>query len=299
MDQDSYQSENNRENNRENMRNISSYMINNKSVDHDNGWNDQIEIDARQIGEKSGGLRWMHNIASSVFLKKYWIVTGINIGLAALIVTFNSITGATCIQDALDPYKIASLILSALVGIVVTYGSVKNYGARVTAHQVSEGNFLALFYTIKNQLHLNRRDRQFGKDFIEWIQKEYTDLSSNPDAPNIPEFVQKTYIVKIQGTNMAKYNDIESIDIKKDSPPREESPIPITIIQDSSFRKQSRAYTDVRRRGNRRQGITTSARNIDSENENDNYTVTIPSPRIDNQLLTPKDKWQLSRFYDK
>ena len=272
-------------------------IIQNQIIDDDNGWNSQIEADARHIGEKSGGLRWMHNSASGVFLKRYWIMTAVNIVLAAIIIAFNSITGANCNPNTTDPYKIVSIVGGAILGISTTYSSVKNYGGRVTAHQVSEGNFLALFYTIKNQLHLNRRDRQFGKDFIEWVQKEYIDLSSNPDGPNIPGFIFEQYTTKIEGTDMAMYNDIESIEIKKDSPPRREQSIPINLMNNHfrGRRKPSRARTHGGRDQARQQRPTQSARNDNNRQNDDNFTVTIPNNRHE---LTPKEKWQLSRFYD-
>lgn len=269
-----------------------------------NGWNTQIEHDARLVGEKSGGLRWMHNKASSVFLKRYWIVTGINIFLSAVVVAFNSVTGGECINNTLDPYRVVSIVGGALIGIVTTYSSIKNYGARVTAHQVSEGNFQALFYTIKNQLHLNREDRQFGKDFIEWVQKEYTDLSSNPDSPNIPGFVEKDYTELIKDSDIAKYNDIEPIVIKQDSPPRPPKPsndrndVPRTH---SRARPKSRSVNPRTRLGphRRRNASRTRARshvtNRPRPNTDgvENYTITIP----DNTELSAKERWQLSRFY--
>jgi len=64
------------------------------SLKINNGWNKQMEHDARVIGERSGGLRWMHNKASSVFLKRYWLITGVNIVLGAIVVAFNSNTGS-------------------------------------------------------------------------------------------------------------------------------------------------------------------------------------------------------------
>lgn len=253
-----------------------------------NGWNDQIEHDARLVGERSGGLRWMHNKTSSVFLKRYWIVTGFNILLSAIVVTFNSITGAECIDGTFDPYKIVSIVGGALIAIVTTYSSIKNYGARVTAHQVSEGNFQALFYTIKNQLHLNRRDRQFGKDFIEWVQKEYTDLSSNPDSPDIPGFVENDYLELIKDSDIAKYNDIEPIIIKQDSPPRP----PNTR---TNAHVQPKDHTRHRRRKNSNVNPQNKSRPRPRTEGDDNYTVTIP----DGGELSAKDKWQLLRFYGK
>lgn len=281
--------------------------IDDDTFNQNNGWNYQIEMDAKRIGEKSGGLRWMHNYASSVFRKRYWAYTIISIVLSAIIVVFNSITGAECSTDSSDHNKIISIVGGALLGIVTVYGSVKNYGARVTSHQVLEGNFLALFYTIKNQLHLNPKDRQFGKDFIEWVQKEYTDLSSNPDTPNLPGFIQKRYLDKIQGTDMSKYNDVETIQIKKNSPPR----LKLTTQPHTQFRphtithsrthphttkhshtrphQRRRPQTDIRLRPRPR---TTTL--ISENSDSDKFTVTIPNGTSE---LSAKDKWQLSRFY--
>jgi len=260
------------------------------SLQLNNGWNKQIENDARIIGEQSGGLRWMHNKAATVFMKRYWITTGINIVLSAIVVAFNAITGAECSTDGFNPYKIVSIVGASLVAVVTTYTSVKNYGARVTAHQVLEGNFLALFNTVKNQLHVNRTDRQFGKDFIEWIQKEYADLSANPDSPNIPTFIIDEYTKTIEGMNIAKYTDIEIIDIKEDS--------------DNNVTPANTKFTNVKPNKPRKR-VTSSFnrtripssrkhKNTRTHSEDDNYTVSIPN----RSELSAKDKWQLSRFYD-
>ena len=298
--------------------NISNINPQRQTLESNNGWNKQIEDDARSIGERSEGLRWMHNKASGYFLWWYWFWALLNIFLAAVVVTFNSITGAECVNNTFDPFKIISIVGGALVGICTTIASIRNYGARVTAHQVSEGNFQALFYTIKNQLHLNRKDRQFGKDFIEWVQKEYTDLSSNPDAPNIPGKIEAEYSKLIEGMDIAKYNDIEGIDIKTDSPRKDES---VNLVPQSSQSLQQPLYrNDTSRRRNipsRRQrprqeyrtqstsrhtaSVVTSNNKNNKNNKNNNnprnvedhYTITIP----EGAGLSAKDKWQLERFY--
>lgn len=262
----------------------STMRINNNEIDNNNGWNDLIEEDARIIGEKCGGLRWMHNRSTSVFTKRYWIFTGVNIVLSALVITFNMITGASCITDSFDPYKIVSSVLSALAGIIAAYGGVKNYGERAKDHRVFESNTIALFDTIKNQLHLNRRDRQFGKDFIEWIQKEYIDLSSSPDAPTIPDFVKDEYNILIQDLDIAKFNEIEKIDIKNESPERKKDNL-------SKFETVQSNHRNYRYEKNPQNNYS------EHERAGDNYTVTIPSSRV-NDGFTAKDKWELSRFYD-
>jgi hypothetical protein len=261
-------------------------------LNDNNGWNESIEHDAKIIAEKSGGLRWMHNQSSSVFLKRYWIVTGINILLSAIVVAFNSVTGAECIVNNMDPYKIVSIVGGALLGVTTTYSGLKNYGSRVTAHQVIEGNYQALFYTIKNQLNLNRKERQFGKDFLEWVQKEYTDLSTNPDSPNIPGFVEEKYKKLIDGSGIASYSDpIETVNIKRESPVRKQSDIHMVYPPQSSLRPRSR------RRMSRRKPSSSRSRShsripVDDDNDDDNFTVSIP-----NTTLSARDKWQLSRFY--
>lgn len=273
-----------------------------------NGWNDSIEHDAKVIAEKSGGLRWMHNQSSSVFQKRYWMVTGINIFLSALVVAFNSITGAECINENFSPYRVTSIIGAAILGVATTYAGVKNYGSRVTAHQVIEGNLQALFYTIKNQLNLNRRDRQFGKDFLEWVQKEYTDLSTNPDSPDIPDFIEEKYKKIIDGSNIASHNDpIEAIVIKQESPPRNN---PINSYNNARLRSYNptrgtndyatHATHNLRPLLKRPVSAPVNFEGVDSDTEKmtnevdseDNFTVSIP-----NTGLSLKEKWQLSRFY--
>lgn len=259
-------------------------------LNDNNGWNDSIEYDAKVIAEKSGGLRWMHNQSSTVFRLRYWILTGINILLSAIVVAFNAITGASCLSNSFNPYKIVSIVGATLLGITNTYGGIKNYGSRVTAHQVIEGNFQALFYTIKNQLNLNRRDRQFGKDFLEWVQKEYTDLSTNPDSPSIPGFIEEKYKNIIDGVDIASHMDpIEPIVIKQESPPRKVQPEPFTMNHNPRTHSHN-----LRRRTNRKPSRKRPHSYKLPEEEEDNFTVSIPNT---DTSLSAKDKWQLSRFY--
>lgn len=275
------------------------------NIDDNNGWNYQLEADVKHIGESSGGLRWMHNQCSGIFIKRYWITVGITIVAAAVVTTFNSITGAECIASSeWNIFKIISIIGSATVGVVTVFGGVKNYGSRATAHQVAEGNYQALFYTIKRQLHLSRSQRQNGKDFLEWIQKEYTDLTSNISSPDIPDFIFKRYEKQVNGTDIAKYNDIEEINIKEESPKRKNTKMSVFITDED--RVPSRIYTangrdaKFRRKKSRLIGIPPNHQGeIDdssgSDDANDkkkkDYVVTIPSE------MSSKDKWQLERFY--
>jgi hypothetical protein len=245
----------------------------------------------------------------------------LNIVAAAVVTTFNSITGADCISSSgWNVFKIISIIGSAVVGIVTVFGGVKNYGSRATAHQVAEGNYQALFYTIKRQLHMDRNQRQNGKDFLEWIQKEYTDLTSNISSPDIPDFVVKKYQNQVDGTSIAKYNDIEAINIKEESPKKNPSKMSLVITdQPQQHQKPARRYTtggggDGGGRNKHKYPKKHTAPSIiypitDEEDESfgsqsiDNtpeldadYVVTIPSQQQQNQLSS-KDKWQLERFY--
>lgn len=144
----------------------------------------------------------------------YWIFVGIDIVGAGIIVAFNSVTGAQCINDNWNVFRIISIVGGAALGIITTYIGIANYGGRVSAHQFAEGNYSALFNTIKRQIHeANKQQRQNGTDFIEWIEREYVSLSSNPDSPNVPEHIVKQYEEMIQGKDIAKLGEIEILDI--------------------------------------------------------------------------------------
>ncbi len=192
------------------------------------------------------------------------------------------------------------------------FGGVKNYGSRATSHQVAEGNYQALFYTIKRQLHMERNQRQNGKDFLEWIMKEYTDLTSNISSPDIPEFIVQKYEKQINGTSIAKYNDIEQINIPDERPEKRNSKLSV-VITDQEQRVPTRRYTTGSREHKYGKKHTVAKlypitddeeESLDSQSLDDtnspeldaDYVVTIPSQQQENQLSS-KDKWQLERFY--
>lgn len=281
--------------------NVQIFYSDSAKFDSENGWSEQIEKDAKEIGERCSGMKWMHDQSANTYKKYYWGLIAIDITLAALLVAFNSITGAQCINDNWNGFRITSIVLSALGGIVTTISGVMNYGAKVSAHQFAEGNFQALFYTIRTQLHKsNKRDRQNGGDFLEWIQKEYNDLTSNPDAPDIPNKIQKAYEKLIADINIARVGDIETIQIIKSIQPQES----YTIVEEQNDRKPSRTYSTTGRTGKYKRERKQIGNNNDiNENinlspyknnrDNDDVRIYIPDG------LTEKEKYEISRFLNK
>lgn len=295
------------------------YIYTDPKSDVNNGWSEQLELDAKHIGEMCSGLRWMHNQSAGYFQTRYWFIVILDAILACIVVTFNSITGASCIDDSWNPFRVISLVGTAILGLVSTYGGVKNYGGRVTAHQFAEGNYQTLFHTIRNQLHkANRRERQYGYDFLEWIQKEYNDLSANPDAPDIPDYIVKEYEKRIEGRTIAKYNDIEDITVV-DHVVYDVNSEPLLVSNNKQSNNKQSNNASIPNRSNHRfnekhqnrirkfksnveiihHDKKNNGKNPDGKNPNTKTNLSLPKDyKVTNSIaLSEKERWQLNRFF--
>ena len=183
------------------------------------GWNTQMAVYVKRMGQRGGGYKWMHGQASRYFTKRYnWI------GITAIIINALAVAGnipyvATC-QDTLNWIKIVAIILGFLVTITMTFQQFKDYGARKVGHTTSEANYAALYDHVMQQLRKKSRDRQDANDYVEWISKEINDLKGA--SPLIPPSILVQYRTIIHGQNIADPEGVDEIIIKRDSPSRDE-----------------------------------------------------------------------------
>lgn len=251
-----------------------------------NGWNTQLEIDIQRIGEKAEGWRWMHNEAARVFSFRFNLIGILNILLNAVATAGNFPWALQC-QQNMDWIKVTAVILQLLVTISLAYAQFKNYGGRKANHKVAESGFAVLYYHVKTQLDFEPKIRQFGKDYAEWIQKEYTDLSANPDTPQIPGFIFKKYhqrldrIFETQGVKLARVDELEQIVIHSDS-------------NHALFNNIQNPYAN--------KNINDIGPSVeDSNGASQNVTITIPkqvSRSVKPQGVTSLDDWHLRRFFE-
>jgi hypothetical protein len=185
-----------------------------------NGWNPELEDFVKGQAEQAQGFRWMHGECASYF-NKFYQRTGL---LAILLTTASAalnIPSITTCQAELDIYKGLALGFSFLTALVLAYQQFKNYGKRTSDHLKAESDFSALFNSIKQELSLNRRDRRFGKDYVEWITKDFDELKAA--SKQIPASIAEAYIKKVkkEGKKVQIPNSIIEITIKKDTPAKE------------------------------------------------------------------------------
>ena len=181
------------------------------------GWNTQMAVYVKRMGQRAGGYKWMHSQASRWFTKRFqWL--GVSCIILNAIATAGNIPYVAVCQSNLDWIKIIAIILGLLVTIAMAFQQFKDYGARRSQHSTSEANYAALYDHIKQQLHKNSRDRQDANDYVEWISKELNDLKAS--SPLIPPLLLQQYRAMIDGANIADPEGVDEIIIKRDSPER-------------------------------------------------------------------------------
>lgn len=240
-----------------------------------NGWNENIEKDIKKIGDKAEGWRWMHKNSAAKFTKLYHIWGVINVCIC-LLLGVGSIPNILTCQSNWDILKWFVTVIQFLISCSLGVAHFLDYGGRKQNHKTAESGFATLFFHIKTQLGMDRKSRQNGEHYAEWIQKEYTDLSSNPDIPGIPGDIYKMYLKKIEGTGISNIDELDTISIYKDPP---------GIIFGGIVTPQS--------------ADETIERFVDEDYTRSSHSrrpITITVPKKDK--MSGIDKWNLKRHYD-
>lgn len=198
-------------------------------IEENNGWNSELEIIVANIGEKCAGFKWMHGKCVNYY--NFWYHF---IGITVIVLAAASGTGivtqvSTCTVDPISGQRatnwviILVTILMFLTSVASTIQQFKNWGQVSNQHQQTKSNYAQLEHDIRIALGVYRKDRQVGKDFVEWISKEFDNIEAS--APPIPEKIQNDYNKLISGTDIAHNEIVEKILIKThDSNSPDESP---------------------------------------------------------------------------
>jgi len=140
-----------------------------------NGWNQLIEKEMKSLGEKSASFKWMHNKTATLYSDREFIWRILNIGFLLLIGGSLFIDTTNCNTNFI--VKMTTGLITFLVTFSVnTYSSV-NYEYEVRENKKTASQWSELYHNIKQQLSLNRRDRQYAKDYVIWIMREFDALS--------------------------------------------------------------------------------------------------------------------------
>lgn len=208
-------------------------------IEENNGWNAELETIVSNIGEKCVGLKWMHSKCVNYY--NFWYHF---IGVVVIILAAASGTGIvtqvnTCSVDPVTGQKatnwviILVTILMFLTSVTSAIQQFKNWGQVANQHQNSKASYASLEHDIRIALGVYRKDRQIGKDFVEWISKEFDAIEAS--SPPIPESIQTKYHKLIGGKDIAHNDTIEKIVIKThESNSPDESPDADLNISDNA-----------------------------------------------------------------
>jgi hypothetical protein len=203
--------------------------IRNEIIEGNNGWNSYLETIVSNIGEKCAGQKWMHGKCVNFY--NFWYHF---IGVFVIILAAASGTGIvtqvnSCSVDPTTGAKatnwviILVSILMFLTSVTSTIQQFKNWGQVANQHQQAKANYATLEDDIRIALGVYRKDRQRGKDFVEWISKEFQGIEGS--SPPIPERIQTQYQTLIKDKDIIHNDVIRKIKVKnQESNPGDDQP---------------------------------------------------------------------------
>lgn len=140
-------------------------------------WNEKIEENVKQIGEKAKGYKIMHIQEASVISKryKYLMYAGILLGpLAGLLSGIGAIIDSS--NDSPIEFPIAAACAGFISGIVVATTKFGKFEEKSSKHKISASKYTSLESNVKRQLILSREDRVNAGKYLEWIGNSFDDL---------------------------------------------------------------------------------------------------------------------------
>ena len=186
-------------------------------IEENNGWNAELETIVANIGEKCVGFKWMHDKCVSYYKFWYHFIGVISIFLSAaagssIITQVSSCSVDSSGQKAANWVIILVAVLMFLTSVISAILQFKNWGEVANQHQTTKTSYASLEHDIRIALGVYRKDRQIGKDFVEWISKEFDSIEGN--SLPIPTRIQSQYQKLISGRDFAHNDTIEKIVIK-------------------------------------------------------------------------------------
>lgn len=175
------------------------------------GWNDKIEMAAKDIGEASKSYKILHIQQSQKTNKIYnrLMIIGIIMG---------PLSGMT---SALGPIfnpeneyiiQIIATILGFISGIVVSVIKFGKYDEASNANKQAAARYTSLESNVRRQLSLYRSDRVSANIYMEWLETKYEELFLS--APLLPADVYEKYLPVTKNNNLQipkRYTDVIEI----------------------------------------------------------------------------------------
>lgn len=155
-------------------------------------WNEDIEKNVYEIGEKSKGYKIMHikearNVSFRYDLLMY---SGILLGpIAGLLSAIGSILSP---DDSPTTLPIVSACLAFISGIVVAATKYGKFEEKSSHHKMAASKYTSLESNIRRQLILYRENRQNAAQYLEWIGNSFDDLFTG--SPLVTDIIYNEYI---------------------------------------------------------------------------------------------------------
>jgi hypothetical protein len=153
-------------------------------------WNNLIEQNVKEIGEKAKGYKIMHIQESRKFsqIHKRLMYTGIFLGPLAGIL---SSIGAILSTDVVFP--IAATGVAFLSGIVVAITKYGKFEGKSSHHKIAASKYTSLESNVRRQLVLCRTDRVNAVQYLEYVGSNFDELFMA--SPLVSKGIYDNYVV--------------------------------------------------------------------------------------------------------
>jgi hypothetical protein len=174
--------------------------LNNTKANDILSWNEKIENNVKEIGEKSKGYKIMHIKQSRKIARtyKYLTYTGILLGpLAGLLSGIGAI-----LSPSDDPvgFPIAATCVGFISGIVVVIIKTGKYEESNANHKLAASKYTSLESNVRRQLDLCRTNRANASKYLEWVGSSFDELFMG--SPLVAEKIYNEYVKLAKNHNI-------------------------------------------------------------------------------------------------
>ena len=155
-------------------------------------WNNIIEKNVLEIGEKSKGYKIMHTQQSEIINNRYEILmySGIILGpLSGLLSSIGVIINQPNVSILLP---IISTCVGFVSGIVVAITKYGKYEKKSSDHKLAASKYTSLESNVRRQCALRRSDRVNAVQYLEWIGNSFDELFLT--SPLIDKKIYEKYV---------------------------------------------------------------------------------------------------------
>ncbi len=181
---------------------IKESMLNYKiaKLQANNGWNLMTEKAVKGFGEKAASYKWMHDRSAGYYgqFAMWWGIFNTAVLLGVGTSVFSSIAYCNTVWWV----QIITGLVTYLVTFSVNISNFLDFQGCSKEHKRAGSEWSELYHNIQRQLVLNRRDRQYAKDYLMWITKEFDSLYNR--SPDIPDTISNKFTKSFQGITIEK-----------------------------------------------------------------------------------------------